>query len=125
MLANWLYMEPQKKKLNGVMTGAIDVVIAVKETDSTVFPFESDVKKLEILPPGHEATNIIPRAIIGVIRGLNARTTANVTAGRANHCSMAPTNIDLGLSTSSLMVRGLMPRATPNITKARMIFTTY
>lgn len=123
MLANWLYMEPQKKKLNGVMTGAIDVVIAVKETDSTVFPFESDVKKLEILPPGHEATNIIPRAIIGVMKGFNITARINVMAGRANHCSRIPVRIDLGLLTISFIVSGLMPKATPNITKARMIFT--
>ena len=119
----WLYMEPQKKKLMGVMKGAIDVVTAVNVMDSATFPFDNDDKKLEILPPGHEATSIIPSAIIGVIRGLNAKTTANVTAGRANHCSIAPTNIDLGLLTSSFMVRGLMPRATPNITNARIIFT--
>ena len=44
------------------MIGAIDVVMAVIDTDKTVFPFESEVKKLDILPPGHDATNIIPSA---------------------------------------------------------------
>jgi hypothetical protein len=31
--------------------------------------------------------------------------------------------MDLGFLKISLIVRGLMPRATPNITNARMIFT--
>ena len=123
MLANWLYREPQKKKLNGVMIGAIVVVMAVNETDSTVFPFESEVRKLDILPPGHEATNIMPRAIMGVMKGFNMIVIKKVTAGRATHCSMTPVRIDLGLLIISFSLSGLMPRATPNITKARMMFT--
>ena len=37
-----LYIEPQKKKFKGVMIGAIDVVIAVNETDNTILPSESE-----------------------------------------------------------------------------------
>ncbi len=79
------------------MMGAIEVVIAVSETDSTMLPFESDERKFDMLPPGHDATNIIPSAIIGVINLFNANTTANVTAGRANHWRITPVNIDFGL----------------------------
>ena len=86
----WLYIDPQKKKLIGVMIGAIAVVNAVSETDSTMLPFDSDERKFEMLPPGHDATNIIPSAIIGVMTGLKASATANVIAGRTNHCSIAP-----------------------------------
>jgi hypothetical protein len=123
MLMKWLYIDPQKKKLIGVMIGAIAVVNAVSETDSTMLPFDSDERKFEMLPPGHDATNIIPSAIIGVMTGLKASATANVIAGRANHCNIAPVIMDLGFLKISLIVRGLMPRATPNITNARMIFT--
>ena len=105
------------------MIGASDVVIAVSETDSTMFPFDSEDRKFDMFPPGHEATSIIPSAIIGVINGLKANATANVIAGSASHCNIAPTIIDLGFFTMSFKVRGFMPRATPNMTKARMMFT--
>ena len=105
------------------MIGAIDVVMAVIDTDKTVFPFESEVKKLDILPPGHDATNIIPSAIIGVIRGFNITAIRNVIAGRANHCNKTPVMIDFGFLIISFNLWGLIPRATPNITNARMMFT--
>ena len=103
--------------------GENDVVIAVTETESMMLPFDNDDRKLEILPPGHDATNIIPRAIIGVIMRFNANAIANVIAGSANHCSSIPIIMGLGFLRKSLMVRGLMLRATPNITNAKMIFT--
>ena len=78
------------------MIGAIDVVMAVIDTDKTVFPFESEVKKLDILPPGHDATKIIPKATMGVITELNANATQRVTSGSTTHCIMQPTMIDLG-----------------------------
>ena len=105
------------------MIGAIDVVMAVIDTDKTVFPFESEVKKLDILPPGHDATNIIPSAIIGVIRGFKITAIRNVIAGRANHCNKTPVMIDFGFLIISFNLCGLIPRATPNITNARIIFT--
>lgn len=119
----WLYIEPQKKKLNGVTSGAKAVVTAVIEIDNSVLPFDSDEIKFEMLPPGHDATKIIPNAIIGVITGLNAKAMANVTAGRPTHCKMMPTITDLGFLNTSLNVCGLIPSATPNITKAKMMLT--
>ena len=119
----WLYIEPQKKKLNGVTSGAKAVVTAVIEIDNSVLPFESDEIKFEMLPPGHDATKIIPNAIIGVITGFNAKAMANVTAGRPTHCKMMPTITDLGFLNTSLNVCGLIPSATPNITKAKMMLT--
>jgi hypothetical protein len=77
----WLYIEPQKKKLKGVTSGAKAVVTAVIEIDNSVLPFDSDEMKFEMSPPGHDATKIIPNAILGVITGLNAIAMANVTAG--------------------------------------------
>jgi hypothetical protein len=123
MVMTWLYKEPQKKKFIGVMKGDIAVVTAVMETDNAILPFDSADKKLEMLPPGHDATRIIPSAIIGVMTGPKANATANVTAGRAIHCKKTPMNTEFGLLNTSFIVLGLMPRATPNITKARMILT--
>ena len=79
--------------------------------------------KLEIFPPGQEATKIIPNAIIGVINGLNANAIANVTAGKPTHCNNIPTITDLGFLNTSLNVCVLRPKATPNITNARIKFT--
>ena len=81
----WLYMDPQKKKLNGVTRGANAVVIAVRDTESSMFPFEREDMKFEMFPPGQDATRIIPSATIGVISGESASATANVTAGSPTH----------------------------------------
>ena len=119
----WLYIEPQKKKLNGVTSGAKAVVIAVIEIDNSTLPFERDDIKFEMLPPGQDATKIIPSAIIGVIQGLNAKATAKVTAGKPIHWRMIPTITDFGFLKTSLNVCVLIPSATPNITNARMKLT--
>jgi hypothetical protein len=123
ILIKRLYIDPQKKKFKGVTIGEKVVVIAVREIDNATFPFDNDDKKFEILPPGHDAINIIPNAIIGVITGLSNNAIRNVTAGRANHCKNIPRAIDLGFLTTSIIVRGLILNATPNMTKARIIFT--
>ena len=118
-----LYSEPHTKKLSGVMIGAQAVETAVIDTDSSTLPFDSDEMKFEMLPPGHEATRIIPSAIIGVITGLSASAIAKVTAGRPTHCNNKPVITDLGFINTSLKVCVLIPSATPNITNAKMILT--
>lgn len=105
------------------MKGANAVLMALRVTDSSIFPFESDDMKLEIFPPGQDATRIIPNATIGVITGESANATAKVTAGRAIHCSNTPRITDLGFLNTSLNVSSLIPSATPNIIKARIMFT--
>lgn len=99
------------------------MVMAVIDTDSSTLPRDNDDMKLDILPPGHDATRIIPSAIIGVIRGLSANAMAKVTAGNATHCNKIPVITDLGAINILLNVCGLIPNATPNITNASMIFT--
>ena len=106
-----------------MITGANAVEIAVIDTDNSMLPFDNDEMKFEILPPGHDATKIIPNAIIGVMTGLRANAMAKVTAGRATHCNNRPTITDLGFINTSLKVWVLIPRATPNITNAKMILT--
>ena len=119
----WLYSEPQKKKLMGVITGANAVVMAVIDTDNSILPRDSELIKFEMLPPGHDATKIIPNAIIGVMRGLRANTIANVAAGKTTHCDTIPKITDLGFVNTSLNVCSLIPKATPNITNARIKLT--
>ena len=80
----------------GVIKGAIAVVAAVSDTDNSMLPFDSEERKLDMFPPGQEATNIMPRAIIGVMKGLRINATRKVIAGRATHCSKTPVNTDFG-----------------------------
>ena len=110
--------------MKGVTSGAKAVVIAVRDTESSTFPLESDDMKLEMFPPGQDATRIIPNAIMGVITGERIRATANVTAGRATHCRNIPTNTDFGFLNTSLKVWNFIPSATPNIINASIMFTT-
>ena len=105
------------------MSGAKIVDTAVIETDNSTLPFDSDDMKLEILPPGHDATSNMPIATYGVINGCSKRHTMNVTAGRTTHCKKSPTITERGFLKTSLNVSNLMPNAIPNITNARMIFT--
>ena len=76
-----MYRFPQNAKFSGVVKTQAAVLIAVSETESSVFPLESCVMKFEILPPGQDATRIIPREIIGVSQFLNVIVKRNVNAG--------------------------------------------
>ena len=58
------------------------VLKAVSDTESSVFPLEREVMKFEMLPPGHDETRIIPKAIIGDIQCPNAMIMHKVSAGR-------------------------------------------
>jgi hypothetical protein len=71
--------EAQKKKLTGVITKASNEENAVSVTDNATLPRASIEKKLETLPPGHAATNNIPRAI-PLLMG-NTSTSMNVRKG--------------------------------------------
>ena len=74
---------PQKEKLSGVVNMHNAVLMAVSETESSVFPLQRDVMKLEMFPPGHAATRIIPSAIIGDIQFLKVIVRRKVKAGRS------------------------------------------
>ena len=79
--AKFRYILPQNEKLRGVVTIHAAVLNAVNETDNSVFPLEKDVIKLDIFPPGHAATSIIPKAIIGDIQFLKVIVNRKVNAG--------------------------------------------
>ena len=115
------YIFPQKEKLSGVVIMQAAVLNAVNETDSSVLPRENEVMKLDIFPPGQAATRIIPSAIIGDIQSFNKIVSRKVNAGSSMIWHIIPSIIDFGLRTISRKDEGLMPKATPNITKARTI----
>ena len=92
-------------------------------TESSTLPFEREEMKLEMLPPGQDATSIMPRATIGVIQWFRARQIRNVTAGSPTHCRRMPVMMDLGWRNTFLNVSVFIPRATPNIMKASRMLT--
>ena len=78
-----LMNDDQKAKLKGVMKMAAEVVIAVKLTDSAAFPPANLLMKLLMFPPGQQATNIIPKAMLG--RGSNMKISIKVIMGKITH----------------------------------------
>ena len=123
--ANLRYIAPQKEKLIGVVKMQAAVLNAVSETESSVLPLERLVMKFDMLPPGHDATRSIPRAIIGLIHPSNVIVRRNVSAGRSISWQMIPRTTDCGFFMTSMNVLGLIPSATPNITKARTILIAF
>jgi hypothetical protein len=89
-------------KLSGVRIIAANVAMAVRLTDNAALPLEREDIKLEIFPPGQEATSIIPSAIVGVIRFLSAMVIRKVTAGSKKNCDKKPVITGFGLIISFL-----------------------
>lgn len=98
------------------------VAKAVKLTDKAVLPFAIELIKLLMLPPGQEATKIIPSATVGV--GFIRITNKNVSAGNSRNWEIIPVIAEAGFMTTFLKCSVLMPNATPNIIRAREIFKT-
>ena len=120
--AYFRYIFPHTAKFIGVVKMHAAVLKAVSDTDSSEFPREREVMKLETLPPGHEATRIMPNATIGEMRLPHAMIRRNVNAGRSMIWHTIPVMIDFGFLTISTKFEGFMPRATPNITNPSATF---
>ena len=73
-------MLAQNVRLIGVIKMASVLDIAVRLTDNAVFPLAIEAMKLEILPPGQAATNIIPKAKLGL--SCTIKINRKVSAGR-------------------------------------------
>ena len=71
---------PQRERLRGVIKMAAAVETAVMLMDTAQFPFARYVMILERLPPGQDATRIMPKAMDGC--GRNTNVSKNVKAGR-------------------------------------------
>ena len=94
--------------------------IAVKLTDNATFPLAREVMKFETLPPGQAATKIIPREI--EIGNFAMRTNKKVMAGMRTNWDMTPIITGLGSLTIFWKLSFLIPKATPNITNAMVMF---
>ena len=116
---------PQSQKLNGVIRTARAVEMAVRLTDSSTLAFAREDMKLEILPPGQEATRIMPRPIMGEIHQLRAMARRQVKAGSRTSWHSAPSRTDFGLLNTSMKVPGLMPSETPNMTNASTMLMVF
>ena len=81
---------PQSQKLNGVIRTARAVEMAVRLTESSTLAFAREDMKLEILPPGQEATRIMPRPIMGEIHQLREMARRQVKAGSRTSWHSAP-----------------------------------
>ena len=125
MPAKWRYTLPHAQKLNGVMNTARAVEMAVSETESSMLAFARELMKLEMLPPGQAATRIMPIAIMGDIHPVMSIASPQVKAGRSTSWLSMSRSTDLGFLKTSTKMPGLMPRATPYITNARMIFMVF
>ena len=101
------------------------VLTAVRLTESSTLALDSELMKLEMLPPGQEATRIMPRAIVQLIQRPNSRASRKVSSGNRTSWLTIPRIRDLGLRKTSLNRPGRMPRATPYITKARTMLMVF
>ena len=97
---------------------------AVILTPSGTLPFANAVMKLEMLPPGQDATKIIPIATDSERKGRRAIHNKNVTKGSKKICEKTPTKKLFGLCTTVLNSDKLICKAIPNITNARITFIT-
>ena len=116
---------PHIQKLNGVISTASAVEMAVSDTESSMLALPSEDIKLEMLPPGQAATRIIPSPIIGEIHFDIRMARPQVNAGSRTSWQHIPSRTDLGFLKTSTKMLGLMPRATPYITKARTMLMVF
>ena len=81
--------------------------------------------KLEMLPPGQEATRIMPSAMVQLMDRPKARASRKVSSGSRTSWQTMPRIKDLGLLKTSANIFGWIPRATPYMTKARTMLMVF
>ena len=101
------------------------VLIAVRLTDSSILALERELMKLEMFPPGQEATRIMPSAMVQLIQCPKARASRKVSSGSRISWQQTPMIRDFGLLKTSANILGLMPSATPYMTKARTMLMVF
>ena len=107
--------------MKGVINTAQTLATAVMHTDRAALPLAREVIKLEILPPGHAATSIIPKATLGM--GLKTNTNKKVKKGRAKNWETNPIKTDLGDENTRIKSLMCSLRATPSIINPKLEFT--
>jgi len=98
------------------MTSAAKVDIPVIDTEVAKCPRASQVMTLEKLPPGHEATKIIPNAIDGST--WRSRVTRNVIRGKRRNWLNKPIAGAIGVLSSNLKSDHFIDNDAPNISSA-------
>ena len=89
----------------------------MRETDSDKLAPAIDEKKLEIFPPGQDATKIIPNANMGC--GLKITINIKVRRGRRINWEKAPAMAAFGFVRNWWKSLESIPRATPNMMKPK------
>ena len=119
------YRLPYSQKLKGVIRMASAVLMAVRLTDNSMFAFERELMKFEMLPPGQEATRIMPSAMVQLMDLPKASASRKVNSGRMTSWLTMPRISDLGFLNTFTNILGLIPRATPYITKASTMLMVF
>lgn len=101
----------QNRMLSGVVTMASRLDTPVMLIDSAVLPRAICVIRLEMLPPGHAATTIMPSAMLGC--GFSSMVIAHVTAGSTASCASRPERGAIGLRNTSMKSSIRRSSATP------------
>ena len=104
--------------MNGVKNIAPIVEKAVIVTESAVLPRAKCVMKFEMLPPGQQATRMMPSAMLGC--GRSTIVSAQAVAGSSTNCASTPISTARGAAVTPLKSASFMSSATPNMTNARM-----
>ena len=111
----------QKPRLAGVATTAAKLETAVMPTDTLVRPPPMWVMKLEMLPPGQQATRSMPRATLGP--GPSRVIRPKQAAGSTRNCVSRPMAGALGFLTKATKSLTFRSRATPNMMRATMMLS--
>jgi hypothetical protein len=90
----------EKLIINGIVKMVTKLLIAVKEIESGKSPFAKRAIILELVPPGHATSIIIPIAIKG--SGLKTRQSPNPTKGNNTIWLKRPMNTGFGFSATRL-----------------------
>src|SRR5690606_25282980 len=112
--------QPYKAKLNGVITTAARLDIAVMVTDTATFPFAIQVITLEKVPPGQDATRIMPRANSAGTR--NTQVTRQVASGSNRNWAIKPAIGAFGSRSKRVKSCLVSCSDTPNIINAMAAF---
>ena len=104
---------------NGVTSGARRVDKIVIETDIDTFPPAMWVITFDAVPPGHDPTRIIPKAIS--LFTLNPTAKIQASKGIIVNCAKAPIKISLGFFNIFLKESESMDVPIPNMARARKI----
>src|SRR5690554_7430339 len=104
------------------MTTAAKLEIAVMVTDTATLPLPNQVIMIENVPPGQEATKIIPKA--NSAGTLKSHDNKQVASSKKINCATKPIAGALGSAINRVKSSFFNCRETPNIISAMATFIT-